>query len=332
MKKSIITSGLLALSLIFSGVAGAEDDMRPKPFDSAELEKFVKDYQAFTQWQSKDENSLTGDLSDPWVMAGMQFDEEFAASLKAKGWNPERYFYMLNHIRQGVREERARLRRMETEARINKQMAEMNAEIEARRAEFEKKSRQQAAKAKAWVNDQLEDQKRRVRENPYMHPMQKQVIMDFLNRSSAEAKSIDTPRANFQRNQAKAEAQQKMWENRYRHSIMHSPFIPPEQKRMIIEGLDQANQPANMEMPSQKEMMARMQEQRKSWVARQIEQVQKDAFYTDEQKKNIIERLQNFDNDARKETQRKPFSSLPQEEMALIKQNSVMLMEMLRRK
>jgi hypothetical protein len=335
MKKSIIAGSLMVLTVIFSGLAGAMDSVGPKPFDAVELEKFITDYPGLTKWQSKD-GQFNGNLSDAWVMAGMQFNKEFSASLKEKGWDSERFFYLLNHVRQGVRQERHKQRQQKAEARINKQMAGMAARMAAQRAEFDKQNLEQSQRAKAWVNDQLEAQKKRVRENPYMHPLQKKNIMDFLNRSSSEARFISTTPLSYEQSVARSASRQQAWEAEYRQSIQNNPRIPGQQKKMILDGMDQAKQSMAqtkpVDMPSQKEMMSRMQDQRKAWIVRQIEQVEKNSFYSDKQRAKIIKRLQRFAKLMQEGPETKASGILPTSEESLIGKNVGRLLEMLSKK
>jgi hypothetical protein len=334
MKKSIITGSFVALSLIFSGLVAASNNVGQQSFDGAELKKFIKDYSVMTQWKAKD-GHYTGDLKNAWVMAGMQYDDEFAAALKEKGWGSDRFFYLLNHVRQGVMQERHRQRQQKIEEKINLRMADMAAKMSAQQAAFEKQVQDQAERAEAWIRDQLEAQKKQVRSNPYMHPLQKRRILDFLNRSSSEAKWVTAPKFDFDRAQAKAEAQRKAWEASFRRSIQNNPNIPAEQKRVILEGMDKVNQPvaaAPAKMPSQEEMAARIQERRSAWIAQQIEQIKANPAYSDEQEEKIIRRLQRFSNMMTEGTGQKVSDTFPGEEEALIKENIEVLVKLLSRK
>ncbi|MBF0358010.1 MAG: hypothetical protein HQL70_05335 [Magnetococcales bacterium] len=332
MKKSIIAGWLLMLSMLFSGLVAAESQVEQKPFDSGELEKFIVDYSVMTKWQPTD-NYYHGNLKDPWVMAGMQFNEEFAASLQEKGWSAPRFFYMLNHVRQGIVEEQDRQRQQEIETRMNNQMAAMAAKMSAQRDAFEKQRQEQNKRAKAWLADQLAAQKKQVRENVYMHPMQKKSILDFLDRSLSEVKFVDSPQLSAEEAQAKADAQRKAWAASYRQSIQNNPYIDHKQKQLILEGLDQANKPMvitqPVEMPTQKEMMAKIQEQRAAWIVKQIEQVTNNSGYSDEQRDRIIKRLQEFATQMSEPPSTKPSGTIPDVEKALVKENMGRLVELL---
>ncbi|MBF0454662.1 MAG: hypothetical protein HQL72_07560 [Magnetococcales bacterium] len=327
MKKLFIAGGFFALSLIFSGPMSTAEASAVKPFDGAELEKFIADYPGLTQW-SAPKGQVTGNLKNHWVMAGMQYNPAFAKGLKEKGWESDRFFYLLNHVRQGVMAEEQRQRQEESEAAIDRQMAEMAAKLSAQHQAFEKERQEQAQRAEAWIKDQLEAQKKQVRENRFMHPLQKKNILDFLEKSSAQANQVEVTPFDFEQARAEARERQKAWEARYRQSIQDNPHIPAEQKKRIMEGLDLANQPVKpqaavepVKMPTQEEMMVRMQEQRKGWVARNIEQIEKNSGYSDEQKRAIINRLNHFSAQMGKEPSKNSYSALPEEEMALIRTN-----------
>ena len=336
MNRSIIAGIFVALSLIFSGPLTAQAATgTQKPFDAAELEKFITDYGPMTQWQAKDGASV-GDLKHPWVMAGMQYNVEFGESLKEKGWDVERFFYMLNHVRQGMLQERNRLWQEHAEARLNNHMAKMAAKSQSQRAAYEKKRQEQAKQAQDWLNDQLAAQKKRVIDNPYMHPMQKQTIMEFLNRSSVEASRVTNNNFDFAEAKARAEAQRKEWEASYRRSIQNNPMIPVEQKKLILEGMDKANQPMEKAepapMPSQEEMMARMKEQRQQWIAKQVAQVQNNPNLSEERKQKMIKRFNSFTQLVSGVAKNQQVGSLPEEESELIGKNLSRLVKLLHRK
>lgn len=331
MNKSFFAGTLLALSLIFSAPAGAEGMAGPKPFDGKELEKFLSDYPSMTQWKPK-EGAFYGDLNHPWVMAGMQYHQPFGAALKEKGWDPDRFFYLFNHVKQGVSEERYRRRQQRMEERMSRQMDEMVARMEARKVAFENHQREQAEQAEAWIKDQLEAQKKRVRENPYMHPLQKRNILAFLDRSYEEANQVAaTDAPNGEQGQTGMEAQRKAWADAYRRSIEENPHIPADQKKRIIEGYDASLQPlpANDQpsaMPSQEEMMARMQGQRQAWVAEQIESIKGNGGIPDNQKARMIARLERFSSLMKGQGSSGRISSLPEGEARLIQENMDRLM------
>jgi hypothetical protein len=328
MKRSFIVESIIVLSLFFSGLAGAADTVEQKPFNSVELEKFIADYSVMTKWQSP-KGYYVGNLSNPWVMAGMQYDDEFASSLDKKGWDVRRYFYLLNHVRQGVMQERSKRRAQKLDEKINKHMAKMAQRMAAQQKRFEAQNQVQNQRAAAWIKDQLAAQKKQVRNNPYMHPLQKKSILEFLNRSSSDAQMVSAPQA-----QTRANAQQKAWEASYRQSIKNNQNIPVRQRIAILEGLDRANQPFEVTpqaaMPTQKEMMARMQEQRKGWIEKQIAQVQGNSGYSDKQKNRIVKRLQRFAEQVVNGSYEQLSAGLPVTEKALVKENYDRLVGMLK--
>ncbi|MBF0193170.1 MAG: hypothetical protein HQL71_01380 [Magnetococcales bacterium] len=333
MKRSFIVKSIIVLSLIFSGLANVANSAEQKPFNSAELEKFIVDYSVMTKWKSP-EGRYVGNLSNPWVMAGMQYDETFAKSLKEKGWDVDRYFYLLNHVRQGMMQERSQRRAKMLDDKINKQMAEMAKRMAAQQKRFEAQQQEQNKRAAAWIKDQLEAQKQQVRNNPYMHPLQKKSILEFLNHSSSEARWVSAPPESYEQAQNRANAQQKAWEESYRQSIKNNPNIPVQQKIAILEGLDRANQPVEVippaVMPTQKEMMARMQEQRKNWLELQIAQVKSNPSYSEDRKNKIIKRLQNFSKQVINGHDGESFNGIPASEKSLIKKNFSRLADMLK--
>jgi hypothetical protein len=333
MKKFFIVESIIVLSLIFSGLAYAADSVEQKPFDSVELERFITDYAVMTKWQSP-KGYYVGNLNNPWVMAGMQYDVGFASSLKEKGWDVSRYFYLLNHVRQGMMQERSRRRAQKLDEKINRQMAKMAQRVAAQQKSFEAQRQKQNQRAEAWLKDQLAAQKKQVRNNPYMHPLQKKSILEFLNRSSSEANWVSAPKASYKQAQASANAQQKAWEASYRQSVKNNPNIPVRQKIAILEGLDRANQPVEVAtqvvMPTQKEMMARMQEQRKGWIDRQIAQVKSNSGYSDKQKLRIVNRLQRFAKQIVEGSNEQLSAGLPVTEKALVQQNFDRLVGMLK--
>jgi hypothetical protein len=333
MKKSFIAGSFMVLSMIFSGPASAADSVEQGPFDSVELEKFIADYSVMTKWQSP-EGYYVGNLSNPWVMAGMQYNSEFASSLEEKGWDANRYFYLLNHVRQGMMQERSKRRAKKLDDKINRQMAEMALRVAAQQKSFEVQKQEQNQRAAAWIKDQLAEQKKRVRTNPYMHPLQKKSILEFLNRSSNEARWVSAPKVSYKQAQARANAEQKAWEASYRKSIKNNQNIPVQQKIAILEGLDRANQPVGVTpqvaMPTQKEMMTRMQKQRKEWIERQIAQVNGNTGYSAKQQKRIVARLQRFAKQVATGFDGQNSFGLPATEKSLVHTNFDRLVKILR--
>ncbi|MBF0379405.1 MAG: hypothetical protein HQL69_00180 [Magnetococcales bacterium] len=333
MKKSFIVGSFMVLSLIFSGLASASASVEQGPFNSDELEKFITDYSVMTKWQSP-KGHYVGNLDSPWVMAGMQYNSEFAKSLEDNGWDANRYFYLLNHVRQGVDDEKSRRRAKQLDEAINRQMAEMAARMAAQQKKFEEQKQEQNRRAEAWIKDQLEAQKKQVRSNPYMHPLQKQRILEFLDRSSKEANWVSAPQASYEQARAQSQARQKAWEESYRQSIKNNPHIPVQQKIAILEGLDRASKPVEVTppiaMPTQEEMMARMQEQRKEWIEMQIARVQSNPGYSEKQRNRIIKRLQRFANEVVKGADNSSSFGLPDVEKELIAKNYDRLVKLLK--
>jgi len=100
MRKTLIPVVLaVAACLNAFGLPALAGD--PAPFTAAELKKFISDYPAFAAHMEA-EGQVIEDAQKPETWEGIQRTSRMMDYLKKKGWEPERFFYVVSHVGAGL--------------------------------------------------------------------------------------------------------------------------------------------------------------------------------------------------------------------------------------
>ncbi|MBF0415058.1 MAG: hypothetical protein HQL79_04735 [Magnetococcales bacterium] len=311
MKKGIVTL-MMGLMLSWGTTAAARDE--EKPFSDTEVNKWITDYPELLQWSRKNQN-ISNPSNQPWIIAGMRHNKGFIDQLTAKGWTADRFFYTLDHLQQGLRIHNARKDQIQAQQRMkqSRQQFQNAASEMAQRAAASQKEMEAATKEQqAWARKQLEDQERRIRQDPTMNPWQKQQSLEFLRQQRAWIQQSSAP--------ATAQNGQQQFQQAQRQSIINNPYIPEGQKRWILQQMQSnpGTQPQAVMNPEQ--ARDAMIKQQKMWIAQQKAQLANNPYIPYEQRQ-IMERqmqqyVRNMEEGAR-QSYRIP-SILPGGEMELI--------------
>ena len=150
MKKCSILITTLAGVCFSISFALAETPDLQKPFTGTELNKFMADWPGFSKWAEsigkKFDHAAT-------PMAGMQYGKDIQDYLTGKGWQTERFFYILSHVAYGL-------------------------------------SALQTQQAMPEVVAQLEAQKKQIMESPDIPESQKQTLLSQLDESIKQTGGI----------------------------------------------------------------------------------------------------------------------------------------------
>lgn len=130
--------------------AGAAD---PKPFTAKELNKLLADYPAFAAFMASEGEAIE-QAGRPEAWEGVRVSSRMADYLKKKGWEPERFFYVISHVGAGL----VAVTLEEEAPRVQAGLAEAEAEI---------------------------------RDNPYFSEEMKKQLLDQMRQSVAEVKKLD---------------------------------------------------------------------------------------------------------------------------------------------
>lgn len=355
MRKKIFAGSLLVLLLTFSGMASAQSGQAPKPFSETEFNQFLDDYSSLSQWLTKKGRFHGDTLRNPWIMTGMRYDKDFNGQLKAKGWESERFFYLLDHINVGLLTSRAEADQAAAKSRWAKQAAQMKAQLDAQKKKLAEQSdatqkrlddqmakfqKSMDAQNKAWAErrkQQLAAEKARIQNNPNIPPMQKQQILAQMDRSQKLANQKPQTQEEIQ---AKWSAQQRARMEQQKKIILNNPNIPPQQKQQIIAQIERSMAPVKKYEPpkqtpldpktSLEDMHAHKMVQHKEWLKMQMQKVQNNPNIHPMQKRQMLHNWQQALErmDASKKRMQESFKRnqeanrlIPTEEALLIKQN-----------
>lgn len=325
MKKHLVAAALGAL--LASGTLQAAPPLEQTPFTQSELDRFVADYPGFTQWLGK-HHTLSGEARHtPWMMSGMRFDPAFPALLKEKGWNPERFFYVLNHVNTGLMLATTEKNQAEAQARLAKEQKEQ----EARAAQEQQKMRQEISAANEKMREQLKAQKEQIRTNPYIPPHEKQRILDQMDRGASGMLQGDAQSAG-----SSAQAQQANWMASQEQAIRANPYLNPWQRQQALAQLQQARAsmqraPTAVQPPKDVEAaQAEMRNMQNKWFENQKQVLMNAPTLPPAQKKAQLEQLQNAEKQfLASRNQPGPTPLIPKEESALIQAQQPRLAELL---
>lgn len=343
MKNKIFVGALFVLLLSISGLANAGSFQTRKPFDEAEFNRFMTDYPAFAQWLAK--KSLYQDSKgNPWIMSGMRYNRTFLKQLQGKGWDAERFFYLLDHINMGLLTSQAEAKRDASRAILDKQRKKMQARMTARQTKFQKQMQEQIRSSSETAQRQWAAQRKRIENNPYMPPRQKQWVLKQLDRSQPSSeKDFTVPSSEAWQAQMRAQQQASMEEQKRR--IMNNPTIPPYQKRTILAQMQrsmafaktaQQRQQRQQKQQQQRasltpaEMRAKSQARQAQWIETQMQEVRDNPAIHPIQKQQILGNLQQSLSQTKKSAawNQDAGTLIPSQENNLIKNNRLKLMEL----
>ncbi|MEO5331769.1 MAG: hypothetical protein H7839_07070 [Magnetococcus sp. YQC-5] len=325
MKKHFVAALLWVLVLSFGSSVGAMEPTEQPPFNKTEMDKFLTDYPEFTEWLTK-QNAHVDTKRNPWIMAGMRFDKAFTARLKEKQWDPDRFFYLLNHINTGLLLTASEKLQSEAQARMAQEQQANNAQMQKNQQQMQ----QEMADANQRARDQLAARQEQIRLNPNIPPFEKQRMLAQMNRNASTFTAPNPQEAAQQR-----QSQQANWFNTQEQYIRSNPNMHPMQRQQALAQLQQARlsqqqaaKPAPF--PSQEEMRNETITQYNKWFDNQKRAVETNPRIPPAQKKQMLEQLQTSAKQFKESMEPKPAPSIiPPEEKALVEANQKRLMELL---
>ena len=99
MRNISIVAGTVFFVIVVTFGAAAQEGREEKPFTPTEFNKFMDDWPAFVTWaEARGEHYQNLDAPG----AGTRFSNDMASFLGRKGWQPERFFYVLSHVTYGM--------------------------------------------------------------------------------------------------------------------------------------------------------------------------------------------------------------------------------------
>ncbi|MBF0339944.1 MAG: hypothetical protein HQL95_03155 [Magnetococcales bacterium] len=324
MKKQLVAGALGVLLLFSTGTVQAGENREQTPFNKTELDKFLADYPGFTQWVGK-QNNLSDPVRNPWVLSGMRFDKGFTALLKEKGWEPERFFYLLNHVNTGLSMVASEKSQADAQARMDREQKEH----EARIAKDRQKMQQDMEAANQRMKEQLKAQQEQIRANPYIPPHEKQRILEQMNRGISTSKAAPP---------MDAQAAQAQWIASQEQSIRANPYMHPMQRQQALAQLQQTRLSMQQQVknaPSQPQdpeaVRDEMRKMHKKWFENQKQVINNNPAVPAAQKKSLLEQLQNSEKAFTENLNAAPMaptSLLPPAEKVLIESNQQKLNEL----
>ena len=333
MKNKIFVGALLVLLLSISGLADARDFQTRKPFDAAEFNRFTVDYPTLSQWLVE-KSMYQGIEGNPWIMSGMRYNDAFIKQLRDKGWDAERFFYLLDHINMGLLTSQAELKRDAAKVVLDQRRKEMQDRMAAGRDKFKEQMQQQVRSSAETAQKQWAAQRERVANNPYIAPQQKQNILAQMDRS--QQLSEMTYAAPSQKEwQAQMDKQRQAWMAEQKRQIMSNPNIPPQQKQAILVQMQRSMAPA-VAVPQQQAnlspsaMRVKRQAQQEKRIQAQMQEVRDNPSIHPMQKQNILANLQRSLDQMNRSAHRTrgAGSIMPSQENDLIKNNRLKLMKL----
>ncbi|MBF0401941.1 MAG: hypothetical protein HQL90_14390 [Magnetococcales bacterium] len=347
MKTRIFVGSLLAALLTFSGVANAEPSQTRKPFDAAEFNRFVVDYPSASQWLTEKGQRYGGNT--PWAMSGMRYDQSFIKFLQGKGWDADRFFYLLDHINMGLMTSQSEARQDAIKAQLEQQRTKMQARMAESQQKWQAQMQEQTRSSLETAQAQWKTQRERVIRDPNLSPAQKQNMLAQLDRVEPGTEAV-----NPEAQQARMRKQQQDWLVNQKKQVMSNPNIPPQQKQEIVANLDRSMSMLNAPQPQPQsqpqgganvngspnaapadrqaqmaERHAQMQAQQKQWIEARMKELRDNPTVPPPQKQRMLEQMQqNLTNLQQASAQPKEAAGpIPGQESALIKQNRQKLTE-----
>ncbi|MBF0270753.1 MAG: hypothetical protein HQL98_01590 [Magnetococcales bacterium] len=333
MDKKYVAAALGMLLFTMTGSIQAAEPPEQKPFSKTELDRFLADYPGFTEWLSKQHAMSPMSRNNPWVMSGLRFNPAFSAQLTEKGWNPDRFFYLLNHVNTGLMLTSAEKDQAEAQAR----MAREQKEFEERTAQNQQNLQQEMNAGQARLEAQMNAQKEQIRTNPHIPPHEKQRILDQMSRHATGA---NPPLLDAKAQAEAAQKQQANWITAQEQAIRTNPYMPPMQRQQALAQLQQTRQSMQQQQQQQAAAIAKplnpaatqaeMMATHQKWFENQKQALNNNPAIPADQKKRQLEQLQESEKHFKASLQqaKTPTPLLPPEEKTLIEANQQRLSEL----
>lgn len=326
MKTRLFVGSLLAALLSFSGVANADTPQTRKPFDETEFNRFVVDYPSAAHWLTEKGQRYGG--SSPWALSGMRYDKEFVKFLQEKGWEADRFFYLLDHINMGLLTSQSEARQDAIKTQLNQQKEKMQAQMVESQKKWQTQMQEQTRSSLETAQAQWSTQRERVANDPNLSPAQKQNILAQLDRvQPTEPLSSEAQQAQMRKQQQARIIEQK-------RQVINNPTIPLPQKRQIVAQMDRTlaelNAPPQREAtPNPVDRQAQMQAQQKQWIEARMQELRDNPTVSPAQKQRMLEQMQGALNTvgANAQQAKEQPGPIPAQESALIKSNRHKLAE-----
>ncbi|MBF0180388.1 MAG: hypothetical protein HQM03_10240 [Magnetococcales bacterium] len=324
MKKQFVALLLWVALLGLTGSPATASTNEQTPFTKTEMEKFITDYPNFIQWLSK-RNSRFESLHSPWLMAGMRYDKEFTARLAENKWDPDRFFYLLNHINTGLLLTASEKMEAEAKARMEQDRKEMQTQSDQQQQEM----RQRTKDDNQEMQKQMAAHQAQIRANPYIPPQEKQRILAQMNQANLPASGAETA--------GQITEEQNRWFAAQEREIRANPFMHPMQRQQALQQIRQARQfqqqhtaagqPDGPRFRSQEDMQKEMRNQHQEWFRNQKQSLQANQFIPPAQKQEMLKQLAASETQFNASLEPQPIPSIiPSAEKTLIEANQQKLM------
>ncbi|MEO5340825.1 MAG: hypothetical protein H7837_09995 [Magnetococcus sp. MYC-9] len=332
IKPRPFAGSLLALLLSLATLGDASAHLNRKPFDEAEFNRFMSDYPAASQWLSE-KGRRYGGVNSPWVLSGMRYDRDFVKYLQEKGWEVERFFYLLDHINMGLLTSQAEARHDAVRARLNQQKEKMQTQMAEGQQQWQEQMREQTRSSAETARAQWSAQRERLANDPNIPPPQKQRMLAQMDRAQPPA---GDPSAQVGQQQARMRQQQQAWLEEQKRQLMNNPTIPPQQKQEMMARMErsmatpQPPRPQQTAAPDPVEQQERVQARQKQWIEERMQEIRNNGMIPPAQKQQMLDQMQNSLNSLQTAAQRRQEGNelIPSQETTLIKNNRQKLTEM----
>ncbi|MBF0296711.1 MAG: hypothetical protein HQL96_16125 [Magnetococcales bacterium] len=323
MKRQFVAVLLWIALLGLTGSAATASTTEQTPFTKAEMEKFLTDYPNFLQWLAK-RNARFESLHSPWLMSGMRYDKEFTARLTENKWDPDRFFYLLNHINTGLLLTASEKMEAESKARMEQDRKEMQAQTDKHQQEMQQRMKADNQE----MQKQMAAQKEWIRTNPHLPPQEKQRLLAQMNVAPGPIAPEDASR--------QITEEQNRWFDAQEREIRSNPFMHPMQRQQALDQIRQArrfqqqsatDRASTPRFRSQEEMHKDMKNQHQEWFKNQTRSLQANQFIPPAQKQEMLKQLAASEAQFNASLEPQPMPSIiPSEEKALIEANQQKLM------
>lgn len=332
MKNKFFVGFSFVLLLYLSGLVNAGDFQAQKPFDEAEFSRFMADYPSLSQWLVE-KSRYHGNEGNPWIMSGLRYDRAFNGKLKEKGWDPARFFYLLDHVNMGLLTSQAQAKRDAAKVVLDQQREKMQARMAAGQKKFQEQMQAQIRSSAETAQKQWAAQRERMENNPRIPPLQKKRILAQMDRSRPTFEE-PFPVLDDGQWQARVRKRQRAILAEQKRRVMENPAIPPWQKQRIVDQLERSMRspvahPSSPGLTSE-QRQAKQQAQQEQWITARMQEVQRSPFLHPTQKAQMLNHFQHSlaQLKASAKRAREAGALIPSQENDLIKDNRQKLMEM----
>ncbi|MBF0110379.1 MAG: hypothetical protein HQL76_14515 [Magnetococcales bacterium] len=326
MAKRGVFAILLGLSVSLSSGGYAQE--AEKPFSDDEINRFMVDYGAMIQEARKRQGNQSMPYH-PWTISGMRYDKGFVAQLTAKGWKPDRFFYIFNHVNQGLMIRKTDQERALAEKKMQDEMQKLAEQSRSRNEAARKEMAEAARQRQSWMAGQLDQEERRIRDNSNIPPFQKAQALGMLQQQRRQLAQSSAATATPTREQI---------DQSRKKAIRDNPFIPPMQKQWLLQQFQgqqaKSDQTASAASPDARSQRDQMLRQQKEWIARQQAMVANNPYIPPQQRSVMKRQLDQYVRNMELQMQQNPSNTgfLPEEEMKLVEKYGDRLLDMLQKK